>query len=312
MKKNLTITLSIAAVFLTACGETESDTIDNPKIIEKNISSESALYNESSLPQADIHVSDDSYPTYYVQHGPGNPDDNNQKWEITDIEITNEIDQWLNKVVSELDEYKLDISGIQSNSIDWYAVSYEPERTDDNYFSIDLSYIRASKEELDEKEANNETISNFSYQLKEYMLPDEYISEIYELITGEALEIPEKNFNNEHKEEAYIFISRDTTRWELTDKETTDYIDDFVNNYIPQFNEIGEYDPSEIRNGVDFGSVYFENIQLHIRQVSNNIYNIGIFDTSKDISDEGYEKLYLIPQEKLDELIDIIKSTQPQ
>lgn len=117
--------------------------------------------------------------------------------------------------------------------------------------------------------------------------------------------------NNEDKKKSYVFICRDTTRWELTDEQTTAYIDDFVNNYIPQFNEIGEYDRSEIRNGVDFGSVYLENIQLHVRLVSDNIYNIGILDTSKDVSDEGYEKLYLIPHEKLEELIETINAAKP-
>jgi len=87
--------------------------------------------------------------------------------------------------------------------------------------------------------------------------------------------------------------------WYITDPAVMGYLNDFTQNYLPDCEEITEI--TGVKAGPNFANVFFENgSELYIRSVCGNVYNIN-FD----------EKHYEIPQDKLNELMDTIRATQP-
>lgn len=298
MKKTQLLSLSLSLFMMTAMTACSNDSFDRNNSLSTvtDAASVSSTAECDSLSIMNTSSENDNNQKLCIQlvHNPCAPYDNSRKCTVTDETIINDITEWIDDTKAMLsNEYIVEITDTNSmhSALEEYTISNDPDclstPRDEYFYSITVDDIDGY---------------NFSYKHTLYNIPKEHIDKIIEIIEPVL---------NEHEKKSYVFICRDTTRWELTDEQTTAYIDDFVNNYIPQFNEIGEYDRSEIRNGVDFGSVYLENIQLHVRLVSDNIYNIGILDTSKDVSDEGYEKLYLIPHEKLEELIETINAAKP-
>lgn len=104
-------------------------------------------------------------------------------------------------------------------------------------------------------------------------------------------------------------LALSTNGWEITDSETVTYLDDLINSYLPQQEEVSDYDSSQVRNGDTFAVIYSDSYELSIRQSSDNFFNITLNDKSKDADEDGYSKCYLIPQEKLEEIIDVIKTS---
>lgn len=94
---------------------------------------------------------------------------------------------------------------------------------------------------------------------------------------------------------------------EIFDEDIVSYLDNLIENRLPQLEEVIVEDHSKIRNGDTYAIVHSDHYELGIRQFSDNYYNISLTDKTKD---DG--KLYLIPQEELDELMDIINSARPQ
>lgn len=186
-KKLLLLFVCTVILSTTACRNNNIANADDSSI-QTSTGTQKETNSEEKISNVDAGQSE---KVYYIQHGPGDPNDETKKWEITDTEKVQEIDEWYETISEKLDNYKLENYSVTSNSIDWYTVSTESERTEDNYFSIDLSYLELSNDEL-ELQKNNGEIYNFSIGLNNYyLLPDEDIAAIYKLLNNEQLNIPE-------------------------------------------------------------------------------------------------------------------------
>ncbi len=190
---NIMLALCASAVLLTACAEssTQSQSENTSSKTETTTTAETEA-TQTAESKADISSSDTdkSEKVYYIQHGPGDPADDSKKWVISDEDTVKKIDEWFENISAKLDEYaleELEDTSYHTNSTDWYAVSTDKIRNDENYFTIDFTYRQYTDEQAESIKGTN-AYSNFSYKLKDYFIPEEDLSDIYTIITGEILE----------------------------------------------------------------------------------------------------------------------------
>lgn len=307
MKKLLITIFSFAALLLTSCAQKQTeaqskaesyDTVQSSEVTETDAESFSETDSISSANDAQLNSSaSEQEKCIRIIHAPCAPDDDSRKCYVTDETTMNEIADWVSDTKDMLsDEYVVEFTDTNSlhSALEGYSIAMDFVRPstprEENMYFITVDDIDGY---------------NFAYNMTYYNLPKEHIDQILDIIPP--------LFAGKENAKYSVQLAQDIdVEWYITDNQATEYLDDFLNNYLPQLDEISGYDRSEIRNGDGFASVYFNDMQLNIRQFSDNIYDVSLIDLSKDTDEEGYEKFYLIPQDKLDELINIIKSTQPQ
>lgn len=187
---NIMLAICASAVLLTACAE--NGTQSQAENTSSKTETTTTAATESVESEADISASDTekNEKVYYIQHGPSDPADDSKKWIISDEETVRKIDEWFENISAKLDEYTLEEpedTSDYSNSTDWYAVSTDETRNDENYFTIDLTYRQYTDEQAESIKGTN-AYFNFSYRLENYFIPEEDLSDIYTIITGETLE----------------------------------------------------------------------------------------------------------------------------
>lgn len=192
MKEKMLVTLCIALLFSTSCGTSQNNNSANKTSTqsETNNSNEHSSSLNTDASDTVTSINETSEKVYYIQHGPSDPADDSKKWVISDEETVRKIDEWFENISAKLDEYTLEEpedTSDYSNSTDWYAVSTDETRNDENYFTIDLTYRQYTDEQAESIKGTN-AYFNFSYRLENYFIPEEDLSDIYTIITGETLE----------------------------------------------------------------------------------------------------------------------------
>jgi len=283
MKKQL-FTMLCAAMLLTSCGQT-ADSGSAKSSADKTDVQTSLTDSVVSQTETDADT-----VTYMVRHFPYYKQNDEHSTVIEDAGECAVITESLDKIETMLtDEYKVEVSPNDAHSdLESYAINGSGSESG--------KWVFITVDNIDGY--------NFSADETNYNIPDEYLKPILDILTQKLPAADTQAEQDDPDTSGYrVRLSQDPNdpdnSWYITDPAVMGYLDDFTQNYLPDCEEITEI--GTVPGGANFANVFFENgSNMFIRPVCGNIYNIR-FD----------EKYYEIPQDKLDELMDTIRATQP-
>lgn len=85
--------------------------------------------------------------------------------------------------------------------------------------------------------------------------------------------------------------------WTVTESEKCRKIENFISDELPQIDEVTDFDSDKINNGTEMYTLTdTDKNEISIRKITGNVYNFSI---------NG--KYYELPQEKINELIELIQ-----
>lgn len=85
--------------------------------------------------------------------------------------------------------------------------------------------------------------------------------------------------------------------WTVTESEKCRKIENFISDELPQIDEVTDVDSDKINNGTEMYTLTdTDKNEISIRKITGNVYNFSI---------NG--KYYELPQEKIDELVELIQ-----
>lgn len=283
MKKQL-FTMLCAAMLLTSCGQTADSGSDKSSADKTDVQTS---LTDSVVSQTET---DADTVTYMVRHFPYYKQNDEHSTVIEDAGECAVITESLDKIETMLtDEYKVEVSPNDAHSdLESYAINGSGSESG--------KWVFVTVDNIDGY--------NFSADETNYNIPDEYLKPILDILTQKLPAADTQAEQDDPDTSGYrVRLSQDPNdpdnSWYITDPAVMGYLDDFTQNYLPDCEEITEI--GTVPGGANFADVFFKNgSNMFIRPVCGNIYNIR-FD----------EKYYEIPQNKLNELMDTIRATQP-